>query len=138
MQKSISSCVRTSAPSSTSPPKYLICTRELRDTPLPCTIAPSSRWTKINAPLHAPISMGRGVAHSTPCPLRSVAWLLREGPSGRPKSSKLAVDGYMLVTSSGLVPAHVCTKRPLDLSFCSVYDKKRSRRNDICIVSYLK
>jgi len=54
------------------------------------------------------------------------------------QSSKLAIDGYMLVTSSGLVPAQVCTKRPLDLSFCSVYDKKRSRRNDICIVSYLK
>jgi hypothetical protein len=55
------------------------------DTFLPCTIAPSSRWTKTNAPLHAPKSMGHGVAHSTTlCPLRSVAWLLREGPSGRP------------------------------------------------------
>jgi hypothetical protein len=38
------------------------------------------------------------------------------------QSSKLAVDGYMLVTSSGMVPDQVCTMRPLDLSFCSVYD----------------
>ena len=84
----ISLWVRTSAPSSTSPPKYLTCTRELRDTFLPCTIAPSSRWTKTNVPLHAPKSMGRGVAHSTTlCPLRSVAWLLREGPSGRPNNN---------------------------------------------------
>jgi len=47
------------------------------------------------------------------------------------QSSKLAIDGYMLVTSSGLVPAQVCTKRPLDLSFCSVYDKyveKKSKK----------
>ena len=47
------------------------------------------------------------------------------------QSSKLAIDGYMLVTSSRLVPAQVCTKRPLDLSFCSVYDKyveKKSKK----------
>jgi len=33
------------------------------------------------------------------------------------QSSKLAIDGYMLMTSSGL------HQEAVDLSFCSVYDK---------------
>ncbi len=47
------------------------------------------------------------------------------------QSLKLAIDRYMLVMSSCLVSAQVCTKRPLDLSFCSVYDKyveKKSKK----------